>query len=1054
MFNFNKESDFEKEVIQLLIKHGWDENVLKNKTETDLLDNWAEILYNNNKGKDRLNGHKLTKGEKAQLIEQINKLQTPLNLNKFINGKTISIKRDNPNDIEHYGKEISLEIYDRDQIAGGKSFYQIVEQPRFTTSNVLTSDRRGDLMLLINGMPVIHIELKKSGIPVSQAIEQIRKYDSEGVFTGLFSLVQIFVAMTPNDMRYFANPNGKFNPAFYFKWADKNNEPYTSWIQIIEHLLSIPMAHKLIGFYTIPDDADGVLKVMRSYQYYAVEAINNRVEQAQWMKNDQLGGYIWHTTGSGKTMTSFKAAQLLSNSHKVDKVVFLMDRIELGAQSVTAYRGFADERETIQETEDTQDLISKLKSIYANDSLIVTSIQKMSNIHLEEGVNKKDIDAIAKNKIVFIIDECHRSTFGVMLSDIKRTFPTALYFGFTGTPIKSENQKKMNTTNSIFGNELHRYSIADGIRDGNVLAFDKRKEITFKDSDLRKVVALQQCKASSIDEVLKDSKKCEIFYKFMNDVPMVSKEINGKFVKGIESYLNNSQYELNSNKEIDKQHPYQVAKDILNNWKITSVDSKFHALFATSSIREAIQYYQLFKQIMEKENFPKINIACLFDESIDNNQGAIDKEKALIEMLQDYNKMFKKNFTISRYQSYKKDLQLRLAHKDPYTLLAKKPNEQLNLLIVVDQMLTGFDSKWINTLYLDKLLHFENIVQAFSRTNRVFGKNEGKPYGIIKWYRYPHTMEQNVYKAFNLYSDDKAYDIFVPKLKCNLKLLNSIFEKISNLFKSNKIKNFEKLPDEQEEKKCFIKLFLEFNKHLEAAKLQGFSWLQSEYRIIGDNVEEIEIIEVKFNQVIYDSLLARYKELFSYTNREAFKDVAFDLDATIIEIDSSKFDSDYINSKFKKYIESLQENSKDANLVRNMMEQLHKSFATLSQEEQAYAFEIIFEIQYGRLHIEKNKTFRDYLNEYQIKKKNDQIHKFAKKIGVDENKLRDLMKTKPSAANLNEFNQFNDLIATVDFKTASAYIDQIYEEKLSNPWKKVKIEAAIRDFILKGGFDI
>lgn len=499
---FNDELKFEAAVVSLLQKKGWTE-VLKNKTEKELLDNWANILFNNNKEIDRLNGQPLTDGEKAQLMEKIKKGRTPFALNKLINGKTIYIKRDNPNDPLHLGKEVPLRIYDRDQIAGGKSCYQIVEQPRFSAKSPLLNNRRGDLMLLINGMPVIHIELKKSTISVTQAVEQIKKYSYEGVFTGLFSLVQVFVAMTPEETLYFANPGdaAKFNDKFYFHWADFNNERYDSdktkesWDKIIESLLSIPMAHKLIGFYTVPDDGDGVLKVLRSYQYYAVEAINNRVGKAQWTSKDKLGGYVCHTTGSGKTLTSFKAAQLLSSSGKADKVVFLVDRIELGNQSAIEYRNFKADNEEVQTTETTDVLIGKLKSISVNDKLIVTSIQKMSNIKYDAGINKFDIEKIAKKKIVFIIDECHRSTFGEMLADIKNTFPTALYFGFTGTPIYEKNQKHMNTTNTVFGSELHRYSIADGIRDNNVLGFDPYKVVTFGDQEIRKQVALAQAQA-------------------------------------------------------------------------------------------------------------------------------------------------------------------------------------------------------------------------------------------------------------------------------------------------------------------------------------------------------------------------------------------------------------------------------------------------------------------------------------------------------------------------------------------------------------------------------
>ena len=591
---FTKEADFEEALIKVLSNKGWENEVISHPTEQDLIDNWANILFENNRGIDRLNNYPLTNGEMQQIMEQINNLRTPLKLNGFINGKTVSIIRDNPNDKQHFGKEISLKIYDRREIAAGQSRYQIVQQPVFPTKPKILNDRRGDLMLLINGMPVIHIELKKSGIPVSQACQQIEKYSHEGVFTGLFSLVQIFVAMTPEESKYFANPgpDGSFNPNYYFNWADFDNEPINNWKSIASSLLSIPMAHQMIGFYTVADNSDGVLKVMRSYQYYAASAISDKVSKTKWDKSNQRGGYIWHTTGSGKTMTSFKSAQLIANSKDADKVIFLTDRIELGTQSYNEYNNFADENESVQKTENTYVLISKLKSIDSADTLIVTSIQKMSNIKSEDGCsNAHDIDIINKKRLVFIVDEAHRSTFGDMLLTIKETFPNAIFFGFTGTPIQEENQKKMNTTSTVFGSELHRYSIADGIRDGNVLGFDPYKVLTFKDSDIRRQVALEKAKAKDADEVFNNPDKSAIYYKYMDasQVPMAGyKTDDGKYIKGIEDYIPFSQYRT-------EEHQKKVVEDIKEKWQDLSRNSKFHAIFATSSIPEAIDYYRLIK---------------------------------------------------------------------------------------------------------------------------------------------------------------------------------------------------------------------------------------------------------------------------------------------------------------------------------------------------------------------------------------------------------------------------------------------------------------------------
>ncbi|MFZ4215204.1 type I restriction endonuclease subunit R, partial [Pantoea endophytica] len=795
---FKTEAQFEQAFIEVLTNKGWEPEILKNKTEADLLQNWANILFENNRQQDRLNDVPLTATEMQQIIEQIKQLKTPLKLNGLINGKTVAIKRDNPADTLHMGKEVSLKIYDRQEIAAGQSRYQIVQQPKLERGSPLRNDRRGDVLLLINGMPVIHVELKRSGIPVSQAVNQIEKYSKEGVFSGLLSLIQVYVAMEPNETKYFANPglDGKFNPDYQFNWADFNNEPMNHWKDIASTLLSIPMAHQLIGFYTVADDTDGVLKVMRSYQYYAANAISDKVAKTNWQQlgsaannPDRLGGYVWHTTGSGKTMTSFKSAQLIAQSKDADKVIFLMDRIELGTQSLAEYRNFAGDGEDVQATENTHVLITKLKSAAPADTLIVSSIQKMSNIFEDvddEGAatNSADIEKIRAKRLVFIVDEAHRSTFGDMLIIIKRTFPRALFFGFTGTPIQEENEKNGNTTSTVFGNELHRYSIADGIRDGNVLGFDPYKVPTFRDSDLRQAVALEQAKAGSVMEAMDNPAKKKKFNHFINNVPIAgNKDATGKYHKGIENYVPKSQY-------LSETHQAKVVEDILHKWDVLSQGNKFHAILATNSIAEAIDYYRHLKAAK-----PELKVSALFDPNIDNDgsgdRGPTFKGDGLDEIMDDYNARYGQDFDFARHAAFKKDLAARLAHKKPYERIHTEPSKQLDLLIVVDQMLTGFDSKWLNTLYLDKVIKYQNIIQAFSRTNRLFGPD--KPHGVIRYYRYPHTMEQHIKDAVKLYSGDKPIGLFVNRLESNLESINELMANITELFTNAGIDNFEKL---------------------------------------------------------------------------------------------------------------------------------------------------------------------------------------------------------------------------------------------------------------------
>lgn len=1039
---FNKESDFEEALIKILSEKGWEKKVLKNYSEQDLLQNWANILFENNRDIDRLNDYPLTDGEMQQILEQIKNLRTPLKLNGFINGKSVSVIRDNPDDKLHFGKEVSLKIYDRREIAAGQSRYQIVQQPKFPTKSKILNDRRGDLMLLINGMPVIHIELKKSGVPVSQAYHQIEKYSGEGIFSGLFSLVQIFVAMEPNETVYFANPgpDGKFNPDYYFHWADYNNEPINEWDKVASTLLSIPMAHQLIGFYTVADDSDGILKVMRSYQYFAASAISDKVSKTKWETGNQLGGYVWHTTGSGKTMTSFKSAQLIASSKDADKVIFLMDRIELGTQSLKEYRGFADENESVQATENTGVLITKLKSTDPADTLIVTSIQKMSNIKDEAGgLKASDIEYINGKRIVFIVDEAHRSTFGDMLITIKTTFPKAIFFGFTGTPIQDENQKKKNTTTTVFGSELHRYSIADGIRDKNVLGFDPYKVLTFKDKDVRKVVALEKAKAQTEEEAISDPIKSKVYYKYMDagQVGMVGHFDNkGDYIKGIEDYIPNVQYQT-------EEHTTTVVKDILENWVTLSHNSKFHAIFATSSIPEAINYYRMIKEMK-----PELKVTALFDPNIDNGGGVAFKEAGLVEIIEDYNERYGQDFTIPTFAKMKKDIAARLAHKKPYERIANEPEKQIDLLIVVDQMLTGFDSKWINTLYMDKVLLYENIIQAFSRTNRLFGPD--KPFGTIRYYRKPHTMERNINAAVKLYSGDKPLGLFVQHLAENLKMMNELYEDISELFSNAGIENFEKLPSDISVCRKFAKDFKELNSYLEAAKIQGFKWEVTSYT--DDNTGEN--IEMTFDEKTYLVLVLRYKELSGGGGGGTGDDVPYDLVGYITEIDTGLIDADYMNSRFEKYLKLLNLEGASAEAVEQAETELHKTFATLSQEEQKYANIFLHDIQRGDVAITEGKTLRDYITEYLSKAKDDQIHRVAVALGVDEVKLRNIMSLQLNSTNINEFGRYDDLKKTVNKAKAKEYFEKIEGTKIIPPKVNVKVDNLLREFILGGGFEI
>ena len=719
-------------------------------------------------------------------------------------------------------------------------------------------------------------------------------------------------------------------------------------------------------------------------------------------------------------------------------MVFLLDRIELGTQTLEAYRNFAGDSNDVQATEHTSVLVKKLKSTDPADTLIVTSIQKMSDLKDDEdGLKAHDLETMRAKRIVFIIDECHRSTFGKMLTDIKNSFPGAVFFGFSGTPIHTENKHNDNTTTDVFGNELHRYSIADGIRDKNVLGFDPYQVATYKDRDLRQEVALEKCKAKTVAEAMADAKKKKVFNRYMNDVPMAGYlDSSGVYHAGIEDHIPNSQYDRD-------EHRNAVVQDIADNWDTLSQGSKFHAIFATSSIPEAIIYYRLMKA-----QCPNLKITALFDPNIDDegNGDPVFKTDGLVEIIGGYNATYGQKFDLGTHGNFKKDLAARLAHKQPYIRIEAEPEKRLDLLIVVNQMLTGFDSKWVNTLYLDKLLEYENVIQAFSRTNRLFHPLE-KPFGTIRYYRRPHTMKRNVDDAVKLYSGDKPLGLFADPLPMNLERLNAIFAEITAIFDAAGITDFTKLSDDPTERAAFAKQFNQFNAVLEAAKIQGFAW----EKLTADGIEPNTQIQLAITHHQYLTLLQRYKELGS-SGGGGGEAIPYDIDSHITERDTGKIDADYMNSRFAKYLKVLQ--SGDQHAKETTLAELQRSFSSLSQEEQKHAGIFLYDIQRGDVEIEPGRTFRDYLCEYQAKAKNKELEALVEILGVDAEKLRALMNASVTAANLNDYGRFDALRETMDNAKAKAYFEALEGQTL--PVFRVKIKASnlLQRFILESGFEL
>ena len=1070
---FQSELDFEKAVVNELKTKGWIADVIYNPTEQDLIDNWKQILYQNNRHKDRLGDSPLTDNEMAQILQKLDDLRTPFKINGFIWGEYISIRRDVEGvDLkDNPGKDISLCLCEKDNVAGGSSVYQIAEQPVFSSKSKSVSGRRGDVMLLINGMPLVHIELKNGGHSPMEAVGQIQKYLNEDVFSGIYSLVQFFVGMTPESTLYFANPGngGSINTKFLFHWATDENILIDDWRSICGTLLCIPTAHYMTS-YMVADATDMVLKVMRSYQYHALFKIVDRLVEMKtsWANAEQRGGYVWHATGSGKTLTSFKTAQVIARNGLADKIVFVVDRIELGTQSLNEYRNFVgadgDARyraSQVWATENTDDLIKKLASGSdedKNDSgkLIVTSIQKLSRIDLKNMAKASQVRAIETKRIVFIVDECHRSTYDDMMSKIKQTFKKAVFFGFTGTPIyESEDGDDVNKdltdigtegrfTRAVFGDELHRYNVRNAIADKNVLAFDIQPKYVFDRDEMREKVALHEAKADSVSEARSDSLKKAIYNKYMN-MPLAD----------VEDKLSEAEYQTD-------EYRNAVVCDILKYWDKHSYGGRYHAIFATSRIVEAIFYYRLFKG---KQSQTGLHVTALFDPNIDNNMGVKFKQDGLEEIISDYGEKFfdgDADHFKGQMAEMKRDMLDRLAHKGSYAHLGEDVDNRrkLDILIVVDQALTGFDSKWVNTLYLDKVLRGASIIQAMSRTNRVF--DDDKAFGLVRYYRRPCRMAENIENAVNVYSGQRPYDLHVPKMVDNLKEANSLFVDIKSIFEKAGCGDLVELPDDEGVQQKFAMEFAKLKEKMTAAFVQGFGWSdidENENLTVNDENESVVVHDFKVNQMDYSSLLARYHDYkFSVSSNDGschLIEPGFGFDVNVVQGDILRIDKDYLDSRFKQFMRERFTDGVSEEYLAGVKDDLHRLFAVLSKEEQQFATCVLDDIWDGTLMADESKSFMDYLREYMDRAKNDQIYDFAEVFGVDLDQLREMCSRELTEATLDAYGRFSRLCDTIDFDKAKDHLLSVLKVG-SIPVPKVRLRAKkyLREFVLRCGEDI
>lgn len=700
---------FELEVIEYLTKIGgvkqWEYKDTIKTTE-QLWQNFKGILEQNNRA--RLDAS-LSTTEFNQVKKVITSIDSPYHAGQFLYGvngvSEIEVDLDN-------GKHVFLTVFDQAQVGGGNTVYQVVnqiERPKVVDGK---PNRRFDVTLLINGLPIIQIELKKALHSTTESLNQMEQYIAEKQYSGIFSTLQILVAMTPYDIQYMANTKLKsFNRAFAFSWQNEDDaKPVRSWKTFADKVLSIPMAHDLATRFMVLDGTKNKesIKVMRPYQVYATMRVLDKVRKFNFSYGDGKLGYIWHTTGSGKTITSFKTAWLASRLTNVDKVVFLVDRIALTNQTADAYRaydpvaGFEGKSGVVSDTANISDLHRKLTK-KSDKNIIVTSIQKMSRY-----VTRKSFKPLSEN-ILFIVDEAHRSTGDGsdnegMLEAIRQAIPNSAWVGYTGTP-------KFPATREIFGELLHAYTIKEAIADKNVLGFN----VEFKET----IEAPENPSEEDIDDRIKGS-----VY------------------------------------DTSPEHVELVVKDIFENWQKRSNDRRYNALFTVhvggnkASTPRAMDYFDKFAEVnATKPEDKRLKVAVSFSADTSNGNNQLTTNENLHRAINAYNQLFGTAFDMTSVKQYTEDLTRRLNK-------TADDRNYLDLVIVVDQLLTGFDAPELNTLYIDRTLKEGNLIQAYSRTNRMHNLVD-KPWGNVVNYRWPEQNEEEMNRAFYIYSNRGSADIQV-----------------------------------------------------------------------------------------------------------------------------------------------------------------------------------------------------------------------------------------------------------------------------------------------------
>ena len=940
-----QENVLEQNLIDQLT-HGESQWTLRDdiKNEDDLWNNFFEILSRSNK--DVLKDVPLTDNEKAIIKSKIihPTFYKSAEWLAGVNGEVrLQIQRDNTK----LGTA-DFVVINNNNIAGGNSVYEVVHQIQFHKRREVDRNRRGDVTLLINGLPMIHIELKNRAHSPKEAFNQIQKYIDEQMFNGIFSTLQFFVVTNGSYTQYIA-AGQQLKEKFLTTWVDKENKPVQNYLEFAKDVLSIPAAHNMVANYIALDSTQHSIIVLRPYQIHAIQAIFD-ASYGKDNKDQPHSGFVWHTTGSGKTLTSYKVAHNLLKIPSIQKTIFLIDRNDLDTQTTQAFETYAqNDSIDVEGTENSYSLARKLVS--SDKRVIVTTRQKMQALFkriAQDQEQKRLYRKLKDVKLAFIVDECHRAVSPDQKNEIDAFFTKnpPLWYGFTGTPIFAENAreakgKNARTTEQQYGKCLHKYTIKDAIRDKAVLGFQVEEESNVSED---------------ADESDTDARNKE--YASLSHMKAVVKRI-----------LNNSYRKLGIYNKDNRGYTYD-------------------AIFTTSSIKQAQKYYRIFRDVINDKDpdikipnrikkvlpdFPKIAITYSIGENGDGDEANQNEMK---QSLEDYNKMFNTHYSMAELGAYNTNVNDRLARKkDEF----KPRSQQLDIVIVVDRLLTGFDAPCLSTLFLDRApMPYKDLIQAFSRTNRIFDRD--KRYGQIVTYQYPKKYKESINGALMLYTEGSEKQALAPTWDESILQFNNAEKKIIKYQGDQGIPITEAPLDDQ---KRFLKEYQDFDKSLGAIKTYN------EFNNIDlEKDYGLDPMFIEDTRATYEVVKEKVREATGKDKPATEDDDQFDPDYELENTGRQEINYAYIVQLIQAYIPSDdKENSKrtkaEVKEIDDYIENLGKNNKSLADIVNNLWFQIKFDPEKFR-----NKQVNELLQNMIDDVREDLIKKFADENGLNIDDLK------------------------------------------------------------------